>query len=469
MKAVKRWHEMHGAWVCCCVKDIARLNLACDFFAYWSMKGVLNVARHRHRKKMTDDFYRAFEDRFRGDQDTIEQRLKVYWPHVQSLTLLHPDAPVLDLGCGRGEWLRLMREHGVLAKGIDLDVGMLQACEAEGLDVTCSDAFQYLSKQPDASVPVISAFHVVEHLPFQALRAWLDQALRVLVPGGLLILETPNPENIQVGTCNFYLDPTHQRPIPPALLDFMVQHHGFEHACILRLQEDPHLNESNHPVSLKQVLTGASPDYAVLARKPGASELHLSKVASKGIDSQTLASRWQAQQDSWQQQQEKRLEQQEQRIEALVMQNTQVDLQIQAVVQQVQNEADQLRQQLLGMHASTSWRITAPMRWVGTQLRRLRQEGLRTRIHAALRKLLRKAHSMLQAYPRAKAAVLRLTAGLRHSPRDQLWHHGGAQPETPTDLNAEKEQVSHEAALTTDAQQIFEELQRAIQNAKETS
>ncbi|ARU03646.1 hypothetical protein CCO03_02145 [Comamonas serinivorans] len=216
-------------------------------------------------------FYRAFEDRYRGSRELIGQRLLAYLPFIQPLQALHTPATALDLGCGRGEWLELLRREGWQAQGVDLDADMLADCTARGLNVAHADALSCLRAQADASLSVVSAFHVAEHLPFEALQALVAQALRVLRPGGLLILETPNPENLVVGTSGFYLDPTHLRPLPPRLLAFLPEHQGFARVCTLRLNEPPALH-ARTAIGLIDVLHGVSPDYAIVAQKTDAPE-----------------------------------------------------------------------------------------------------------------------------------------------------------------------------------------------------
>jgi SAM-dependent methyltransferase len=213
-----------------------------------------------------DGFYRAFEDKHRGSRELIRARLRVYLPFIEPLAILEPHASAVDLGCGRGEWLEVLKEAGFNAHGVDLDDGMLAACREIGLQVEKCDALTFLRQLPDGSQMIVSAFHVVEHLAFPYLRQLVKEALRVLKPAGMLILETPNPENIKVASMNFYLDPTHQRPLPPALLSFLPQYYNFARVKILRLQEPPALlHDSN--ASLRDVLAGVSPDYAVIAQK----------------------------------------------------------------------------------------------------------------------------------------------------------------------------------------------------------
>ena len=215
---------------------------------------------------MIDGFYRAFEDKHRGSRALIKERQRVYLPLIQPLVALYPNAAALDLGCGRGEWLELLVETGFNAQGIDLDDGMLAECRARGLSVQTQDALTALQSLPANSQAVVSGFHFAEHIPFEVLQQVVQEALRVLKPAGLLILETPNPENVVVGTANFYLDPSHNRPLPPLLMAFLPEYYGFERVKVLRLQEPIQLAQARR-ISIHDVLGGVSPDYAIVAQK----------------------------------------------------------------------------------------------------------------------------------------------------------------------------------------------------------
>ena len=146
---------------------------------------------------------------------------------------------VLDLGTGRGEFLDVMAEAGIDAYGVDSNSVAVSRCLERGLDVVLDDALRHLEKLPESYLAAITAFHVVEHLPFEEVVGLVDHAVRVLRPGGLLIFETPNPSNLVVGASSFYLDPTHRRPMPPPLLHFALWARGFDPIEVRYLNPPP--------------------------------------------------------------------------------------------------------------------------------------------------------------------------------------------------------------------------------------
>lgn len=215
------------------------------------------------------NFYFEFETRFRGARNQIKERLLPYLPYVRTAVGRSVEsARCVDIGCGRGEWLDLLREQEIPAVGIDIDASMVLYCRDLGHEVIHEDAILWLGAQPAQSIDVLSGFQIAEHLPFDLLIQLLDQALRVLKPKGVLILETPNPENLQVGACNFYYDPTHQRPLPPPVFAFLAEQRGFKRAEILRLNPYPlemHIPHAG-PVTerMNQLIYGPQ-DYALIA------------------------------------------------------------------------------------------------------------------------------------------------------------------------------------------------------------
>ena len=310
------------------------------------------------------DFYRAFEDRHRGSRELIKTRLGVYLPFVVSLAGVHPNLSVLDLGCGRGEWLELLQENNISAQGVDLDDNMLSACRERGFNVCNTDALAHLKTQSDQSLLAVTGFHLAEHLPFALLQELLAQAQRVLMPSGLLILETPNPENLVVGTASFYLDPTHEHPLPWQLLTFMAEHQGFARIKLMRLQEEAHLVETG-PQCLYDVLAGVSPDYAIVAQKSTSfnhpQALDQAFAAQIGLSLTTLANRYDLHlKQAWQETTQPLL------LAIEAAQRTANDALTQA--QHNAERAEQLANTLNIVYSSKSWRLTRPLRWLAQLL-----------------------------------------------------------------------------------------------------
>jgi O-antigen chain-terminating methyltransferase len=367
---------------------------------------------------MDDKFYRAFEEKYRGSRALISSRLDVYRPFISKLKNAYPTAKGLDLGCGRGEWLEILQDEDLAAIGIDLDDGMLEACKILQLPVEKGDAIAFLSQQPNESLAVISAFHMVEHIAFDQLKTIVSEALRALKPGGLLIMETPNPENFGVGSCNFYLDPTHSRPLPPTLLSFLPEYFGYARTKILRLQEARELKEKQ-VIGLLDVLSGSSPDYAVVAQKDAVSAIlkPFDQIFEKeyGLTTNTLSDYF----DAGIQGPIKRMESHQREMNAKITYIEQsrhnLDSQLQNFIHQdfhllgldvqrlhhalrdlqanqhgkIAEEMNSLHTRLMhaekkalraehslnAMRSSNMWRMLAPVRWIGIQLKLLAQEG----------------------------------------------------------------------------------------------
>ncbi len=217
-------------------------------------------------------FHAAIEGAFRGSEAEIQQRLSVYLPFVTRLPRDIVGLHAVDIGCGRGEWLRVLNDAGLTAIGVDANAVSVGRCLAEGLKVIRDDAIHYLRGQADASLGVVSAFHVIEHLPTESLIALFVEAHRALAPGGLLLVETPNPDNVLVGSSSFYLDPTHRNPIPAPLLRVMVEFAKFDVVESLALQPNDEMRDlaaaEHWPATLVRLLAGPR-DIGVVARKPG--------------------------------------------------------------------------------------------------------------------------------------------------------------------------------------------------------
>ncbi|WP_261373583.1 class I SAM-dependent methyltransferase, partial [Yersinia rohdei] len=221
---------------------------------------------------MKDSFYSEFEKIHRGSRELIKSRLVAYRDFYLPLAEIYPNSNTCDLGCGRGEWLELLNEAGFKTEGIDLDEGMLSYCRDLNLNVRQQDVIQYLQSLDDNSVSLVSTFHLVEHIGFENVKLLVQEALRILKPGGLLIIETPNCENIIVSTNTFHLDPTHVMPIPNQLLSFLTDYSGFKRSKVIRLQG---LTDITTPESLQlvDVFKGVGQDYGLIAQKDGPKEI----------------------------------------------------------------------------------------------------------------------------------------------------------------------------------------------------
>jgi O-antigen chain-terminating methyltransferase len=159
---------------------------------------------------------------FRGSEEEIQHRLDRYLPDLRSA------GPVLDLGCGRGELLLMLREAGVEATGVEGDPALAEGAKRRGLEVVEGDVLGVLKKQEDESWGAVTAIHLFEHLPPATLAAVLAETRRVLRPKGPLIAECPNPHSLRVGASLYWQDPTHQRPLLPETLELMLRAAGFQ-------------------------------------------------------------------------------------------------------------------------------------------------------------------------------------------------------------------------------------------------
>lgn len=223
-------------------------------------------------RQAVDDYYAAFERAFRGDPAALRaQYAEDYLGYLLAARAAAGDGPCLDLGCGPGDWLALLAEYGLRGRGVDGNAALVARARDQGLDVTLADALSWLRACPPGQALAVTAFHVMEHLYLAQRLRLVKEAARVLRPGGLLILETPNPENIWVATHTFYHDPTHTQPLTPRGLEFMVNYHGLETLSVPRLHPYPleaRLPEIDLTSSRLNNITCNGQDFAVIARRP---------------------------------------------------------------------------------------------------------------------------------------------------------------------------------------------------------
>ncbi|HUB82208.1 MAG TPA: class I SAM-dependent methyltransferase [Bryobacteraceae bacterium] len=206
--------------------------------------------------------YARFAERFRGSEDYVNAGQQIYLPYFEGRK------NVLDIGCGRGEFLKLMRTAGVSAKGIELSAESVAICRSQGLEAEVADVYPYLGSLPEGSLDGIFCSQVVEHLPPDRLPELIRLCAQSLAPGGVIAIETPNPECLAIFATHFYLDPTHTRPVPHPLLIFYLEEFGVGNIEVKRLSPAkdsmPALNSL--PEDFRDAFFGAL-DYAVIGRK----------------------------------------------------------------------------------------------------------------------------------------------------------------------------------------------------------
>jgi SAM-dependent methyltransferase len=196
--------------------------------------------------------YRAFEDIFRGSEEQVRAGQQAYLPLFEGCEW------VLDVGCGRGEFLDALRDRGIGARGVDLDPTMVERCVEKGHDVKLADATSYLSELDDGSVPGVFAAQVIEHLSHEQLNDFLALIHRKLGPGGVLVMETVNPHN-PAALKAFWTDTTHHHPLFPEVTLALCRLHGFDSGDVVFPNATGNFDEDVY----------GNRDYAVVARKAG--------------------------------------------------------------------------------------------------------------------------------------------------------------------------------------------------------
>lgn len=224
--------------------------------------------RRRFRPWFTND---AFEAAFRGSRDELADRYRSLAQRFAG------QQPVLDIGCGRGEFLELLGELGVQASGVEVDPVLVEEARANGLDIVAGDGVAYLASLTDQSLGGIVLLQVIEHLTPQAAADLVAIAFHKLRSGGLIVVETVNPQSLYTFAHSFYLDPTHGNPVHPAYLKFLFEEAGFPHVelewrspppadDVLAADEDATKVQAANLERLNQLLF-APQDYALIARR----------------------------------------------------------------------------------------------------------------------------------------------------------------------------------------------------------
>ena len=203
-----------------------------------------------------------FADRFRGPQEYVRSNFAAYLP-------LFKDRPnIVDLGCGRGEFLQLLAENNIAATGVDGDAESVGMCLAKGLKAIEADLFAWLEAQPDHSLDGIFCGQVIEHLPPPLVPRLFNLCAAKSRPGAIAVFETPNPECLAIFASHFYLDPTHQRPVPSALAAFYLQEAGYGRLEIRPLAPavDSMPSLASLPLDFREAFFGGL-DYAIIGTK----------------------------------------------------------------------------------------------------------------------------------------------------------------------------------------------------------
>jgi len=182
---------------------------------------------HSIKEQLSPIQYADFEKRFRGSSEEISARLGKY------LSLFSGRQEILDIGCGRGEFLALLKSNGQQGLGLDLSDSMLEEARARGLDCLKADALQFLKNRPAASLNGIFSSQVIEHFQPDYLRRVISECFRVLRPGGILLLETINPLSVFALSRIYFLDPTHRNPLHPEYMRYLLENSGFSSVEII--------------------------------------------------------------------------------------------------------------------------------------------------------------------------------------------------------------------------------------------
>lgn len=219
-------------------------------------RGTKQQSQHFESSSLPDQSYVLFENRFRGSEAEIKERLSFYVPHLKSLP-----GEVLEIGCGRGELLSLLQEAHIKAFGVDLDSAMVDIAVSKGLNATHQDALKYLKTHSDSTLGGVIAIQVIEHLTLKQNETLLSEVLRVLKPGGKVIFETINPKSVVAFVSNYARDRSHIFPQHPDTVRYSLQQAGFKNIRVEYLSDIPQseklqkIESSPHYTQLTEVFT----------------------------------------------------------------------------------------------------------------------------------------------------------------------------------------------------------------------
>ncbi len=219
---------------------------------------ILSLSGFIRRRDSTENFYAFFEDIFRGED--IQKRVKKYVSFIEeSTSKMDTKATFLDIGCGRGEFLKVLKDSGIDVKGVEINNEYVADLKKEGFNVYCGDGIEYLKTLPDNSLLGVSAIHVIEHLEFERLKEFIEVSYKKIKSQGLMIVETPNPK-CSVALANFYIDFTHIRPYPYELVCFLFELAGFRDIKLILSSPADRAFRTGNP-------SGDYMDYAIIGFK----------------------------------------------------------------------------------------------------------------------------------------------------------------------------------------------------------
>lgn len=221
--------------------------------------------------------YLDFENKFRGSEEDIKEKFKVYLKYIENKN------KILDIGCGRGEMLELLKENNIEALGIDINDHMINHCKTKGLNVKKADALEYLTKTEDNTLEGVFMGQVVEHLDFNYLITLMNIIKQKLTPEGILIIESPNPLCLYIYSYGFFVDPSHSKPVHPYTMDYVLNDIGFKEVKLKLLspvpedssltylnessENDENINKLNENFKKINKLLFSYQDYAIIAKK----------------------------------------------------------------------------------------------------------------------------------------------------------------------------------------------------------
>ncbi len=214
---------------------------------------------------MKSDFYLQFENKFRGNRQTIIEKLSIYDSLMELFIKENTQISLLDIGCGRGEWLEKWKEIIPNSMGIEKDLNMINVCKDFGLNIIEGEAIEILSTFKSRSISVITIFHLIEHIDNENLTFLLEQCYRVLKDDGMLILETPSIDNLLVSSKLFYVDSTHVNHINPDRMIFDLEYLGFAESSYYYINGGP--LESANSLKLTRIFNGVAQDLLIIACK----------------------------------------------------------------------------------------------------------------------------------------------------------------------------------------------------------